>query len=109
MSRGMNMLIRWRRFSIKGTVRTSRGAVDTRLRDAMCCGMRSATSWAIMPPMLTPTTCRSRVGVGVGVGDDDDDDDGGSQPICRSRSIASFAISDVEYRQLGLSLDPMPR
>jgi len=65
-----------------------------------------------MPPILTPTTCRSRVGVGDGDEDVDDvgaaADDAGSQPICRSTSIVSLAISDVEYRQLGLSLDPMP-
>jgi hypothetical protein len=51
-------------------------------------------SCAIMPPMLMPITCNSRLPV---------------QPRWSTSSTMSLAISEVEYRNLGLSESPMPR
>lgn len=43
--RGMKRLIRFRRFSMKPTVLTSRAAVDMRVRDAIRSGIRYAYTW----------------------------------------------------------------
>ena len=51
-------------------------------------------SCAIMPPMLIPKRCNSRLFV---------------QPRLSRTSITSLAISDVEYRISGLSDSPIPR
>lgn len=48
---------------MKGTVRTRRGAVESRERLVMFWGTRRPISCAIIPPMLTPAMWRFRLGV----------------------------------------------
>lgn len=124
-----NRLIRFRRFSTKPyaksqphrsygvdtlrrtTVFSIRAAVDTRDREAILSGIKRAysevqqilarrfvrrelpSSCAIIPPILTPITCKSLLDF---------------HPTKSISSKASFAISDVEYRMIGLSDLPMP-
>lgn len=69
------------------------GAVENREREFMRVGMRQLISCAIMPPIETPTrfSCRSAV-----------------QERCSRSSMMSLAISEVEYRRMGLSDLPIP-
>ena len=68
-------------------------AVDIRFREQMRLGIRSASSCAIMPPMDTPETWSWRSAV---------------QPRWSRSSMRSLAISEVEYRRIGLSDLPIP-